>query len=253
MHNRHLPAFGRRFWIALCFASIWGANLGDFFAHVLGLGHLKGLPFLAAALGFILMIERFDRFAHEAWYWAAIVVVRTAATNVADLFCGDLRLPRLRVSVALALALTIAVALVWSAWRRSAGRGTGIAADRKRLILSADSGYWFCMLLAGTLGTMLGDYASHDLHLGDAKAAVVLSLPLACLFAAGGRGRLWLPGFYWVTVVMVRATGTAVGDLFAQRGVLGLSLSTVVTGIAFVLMLLIASAHTSRVTSWEEN
>jgi uncharacterized membrane-anchored protein len=252
MHDRHLPALGPRFWVALCFASVFGANLGDFFAHILGLGHLKGLPFLAAALGAILLIERFDRFTHEGWYWSAIVVVRTAATNLADLFCGDLKFPRLWVSVALAVALGMAVALVWNAWRRSAGRGAGVDAPaRKRLVLSADSAYWLCMLLAGTLGTVLGDYTSHNLHLGDAKAAVALGLPLACLFAAGGRGRLWLPAFYWVTVVMVRAAGTAVGDLLAQRGVLGLALSTAATGLAFVVLLLIANARTARVAPSE--
>jgi hypothetical protein len=31
--------------------------------------------------------------------------------------------------------------------------------------LRADSGYWVAMLTAGTLGTVLGDYFSHDLHL----------------------------------------------------------------------------------------
>jgi uncharacterized membrane-anchored protein len=234
MHDPHLPTLGPCFWTALCFASVFGANLGDFFAHILGLGHLKGLPFLAVALGLIFLAERFDRFTHEGWYWSAIVVVRTAATNLADLLCGDFRFPRLWVSVALAVALAAAVALIWDVWRRSARRGEGDAADRKRLVLSADGAYWFCMLRAGTLGTVLSDYASHNLHLGDAKAAVVLGLPRACLFAAGGRGRLWRPGFYWVTVVMVRAAGTAVGDFFAQREVLGLMLSTAATGLAFV-------------------
>ena len=254
MHDRHLPALGPRFWTALCFASVFGANLGDFFARDLGLGHLKGLPFLAAALGIILLVERFDRFAHEGWYWSAIVVVRTAATNLADLLCGDLRFPRLWASVALAVALAIAVALVWNAWRRStgqgaAGRGAVDAAARKRLVLSADAAYWFCMLLAGTLGTVLGDYTSHDLRLGDAKAAMVLGLPLACLFAAGARGRIWLTGFYWVTVVMVRAAGTAVGDFLAQREVMGLVLSTTATGLAFVALLLVVNSRTVRTAS----
>ena len=259
MHDRHLPALGPRFWMALCFASVFGANLGDFFAHDLGLGHLKGLPLLAAALGIILLVERFDRFAHEGWYWSAIVVVRTAATNLADLLCGDLHFPRLWASVALAVALGIAVTLVWNAWRRSmgprsmgrgaTGRDAADAAARKRLVLSADGAYWLCMLLAGTLGTVMGDYASHDLHLGDARAAVALGLPLACLFAAGGRGRIWLTGFYWVTVVMVRAAGTAVGDFLAQREVLGLALSTTATGVAFVVLLLVVHARAARVAS----
>ena len=48
MNERHLPLSNARFWAALCLASIFGANLGDFFAHNIGLGHVAGLPFLAA-------------------------------------------------------------------------------------------------------------------------------------------------------------------------------------------------------------
>lgn len=239
MHDRHLPVLGPRFWTALCFASVFGANLGDFFAHDLGLGHVRGLPFLALAFVFIVAAERFDRHTHEGWYWAAIVVIRTAATNLADLLSGDLRIPRPWSMAVLGLALVLVVGLAWSTWRRS-------TSDRKNLVLSADATYWLCMLLAGTLGTVLGDYVSHNLHLGDARASVALAVPLALLFAAGGRGRLGWPAFYWVTVVMVRAAGTAVGDFFAQRGVLGLALSTAATGLAFAALLLVQAARPVR-------
>jgi uncharacterized membrane-anchored protein len=242
MNDRHLPVLGPRFWTALCFASVFGANLGDFFAHDLHLGHVRGLPFLALAFVLIVVAERFDRRTHEGWYWAAIVVIRTAATNLADLLSGDLRVPRPWSMAALGLALALVVGLVWSAWRRS-GRST---AERKSLVLSADANYWLCMLLAGTLGTVLGDYASHNLHLGDARAAIALGIPLALLFAMGGRGRLGWPAFYWVTVVMVRAAGTAVGDFFAQRAVLGLALSTAATGLAFAALLLVQAARPVR-------
>jgi uncharacterized membrane-anchored protein len=45
---------------------------------------------------------------------------------------------------------------------------------------------------------------------------------------------LW---FYWLTVVTVRAAGTAVGDFLAGRHMLGLPLSTLVTGMLFVALL----------------
>jgi uncharacterized membrane-anchored protein len=59
------------------------------------------------------------------------------------------------------------------------------------------------------------------------------------LFLAGRNGPLrWLP-FYWLTVVTVRAAGTAVGDFFSGRNMLGLPLSTFVTGVLFVALLVI--------------
>ena len=58
MQPNHLPALGPRYWSALCLASIFGANMGDFFARNLGLGHVSGLPFLAAALATVIVADR---------------------------------------------------------------------------------------------------------------------------------------------------------------------------------------------------
>lgn len=240
MLDRHLPRLGTGFWVALCFASVFGANMGDFFAHNLGLGHAGGLPFLAVAFLLIVMLERFDPLTHAGWYWAAIVVIRTAATNIADLLCGDWRLPRLLVMAVLALALAAVVTLVWNAWRR-----TGGTADAKRLVLGADAPYWLSMLLAGTLGTVMGDYVSHDLKLDHGPASIALSVALAGFFLAGARGRIWQPALYWSAVVMVRAAGTALGDWFAHS--LGLAISTAATGLAFALLLLIQWQRRPRV------
>jgi uncharacterized membrane-anchored protein len=233
MHGRHLPALGRRFWVALCLASIFGANMGDFFAHNLGLGHVRGLPFLAAAFAVVLVVERFDRLAHQGYYWLAIIIVRTAATNLADFMAGDMKLPRLLVMAGLTVLLVVVVTAAWMAWRRSGG----VAGQSRSLVLRADTAYWVSMLVAGTLGTVMGDYFSHNLHLGDGGGAVVLSAVLAGFFLIGARGLIWSLPFYWATVVMVRAAGTCVGDFLAQRSMLGLALSTAVTGVAFAALL----------------
>jgi uncharacterized membrane-anchored protein len=228
----HLPALGPRYWAALCIASIFGANMGDFFAHNLGLGHVAGLPFLAAALAIVMVAERFDTLRHQVYYWCAIIIVRTAATNFADFTAGDLKLPRLWIMVVLAMLLIAAVWLSWRfAWRRLANK-----ADE---VLCADLGYWVCMFLAGTLGTVIGDYSSHNLKLDDAGAAILLSPIVALLFVAGRNGRLLLLPLFWTTVVAIRAAGTAVGDTLAGRHMFGLPVSTAVTGAVFVILLVV--------------
>src|SRR6202043_4199847 len=171
MQQYNVPRLGLRYWIALCLASIFGANMGDFFAHNLGLGHVAGLPFLAIAFAIVFVLERFDRTAHEAFYWLAIVGVRTAATNLADFFSGDLRLPRPWVMAGLAVLLALSVAAAWQLWWRNSVDKT----DARSNLLRADSAYWLAMLIAGTLGTVGGDFFSHDLHLGNALASIVLS------------------------------------------------------------------------------
>jgi uncharacterized membrane-anchored protein len=242
MQQMHLPMLGARYWAALCLASIFGANMGDFFARDLGLGHVYGLPFLALALAIVLMGERFDRSVHQAYYWTAIIIVRTAATNVADFLCGDMKLPRTLVILGLAALLIIALAASWQfAWRRLAEKTRGSDS-----VLRADTGYWASMFIAGSLGTVIGDYSSHDLHLGDAGASLVLVPILALLFVIARNGLLRSLWFYWVTVVTVRAAGTVVGDFVAGKNMLGLPASTLVTGILFVCLLAIWKAPSSR-------
>jgi uncharacterized membrane-anchored protein len=93
------------------------------------------------------------------------------------------------------------------------------------------------MFIAGSLGTVIGDYSSHDLHLGDGGASLLLVPVLALLFAIARNGLLRSLPYYWVTIVAVRAAGTTVGDFVAGRNMLGLPLSTLVTGALFVALL----------------
>jgi uncharacterized membrane-anchored protein len=232
MQPNHLPALGYRYWTALCLASIFGANMGDLFARNLGLGHVAGLPFLAIALTIVIVAERFDRMRHQAYYWTAIIIVRTAATNFADFAAGDLKLPRIWVMAALTIVLAAALWMSWQfAWRR--------LPNKTNDVLRADLGYWVCMFMAGTLGTVIGDFCSHDMGLGDAGAAILLSPIVAALLLMGRQGALLLLPFYWLTVVAIRAAGTSVGDLISGRHMLGLPLSTAVTGTLFVALLLV--------------
>src|SRR5271156_3111006 len=113
MQSIHLPTLGPRYWLSLCIARGFCANMGDFFARNMGLGHVVGLPFLAAALAIVMVSERFDRTMHQIHYWIAIIIVRTAATNFADFACGDLKLPRLEVMAGLAVILAVALWITW--------------------------------------------------------------------------------------------------------------------------------------------
>ena len=62
---------------------------------------------------------------------------------------------------------------------------------------------------------------------------------MVILFLTGRRKLLLLLPFYWLTVVAIRAAGTAVGDLLAGRDLLGLPFSAAVTGILFVVLLVV--------------
>src|SRR5579885_1058547 len=81
MQAKNLPGITARYWIAILAASMCGANTGDFLARNLHLGHARGLLTLAALFSVILWAERRTKTPTEAYYWLAIIVIRTAATN----------------------------------------------------------------------------------------------------------------------------------------------------------------------------
>jgi uncharacterized membrane-anchored protein len=85
MKAESLPALNGRYWVGMLIASLVGTTLGDFVSTDLNFGFVKGLLPLGLILAAIFVVERKARVAIEAYYWAAIVLTRTMATNLADL------------------------------------------------------------------------------------------------------------------------------------------------------------------------
>src|SRR5215469_17081635 len=232
MRDTHVPSAGDRYWVALSIASVFGANTGDFVAKYLHLGHAGGLPGLAALLALVFVAERRDRWTHQAYYWTAIIIVRTAATNLADLGAGDFKLGKPGFIVALAILLALVLFFTPPAKSERTAAGWPFA------LPITDARYWAAMLIAGTLGTVIGDFASFTSGLGTLRASAIEGGALALLFFIGRAGPLTNVWFYWLTVVTVRAAGTSFGD-FLAHDVFGLPLSTLVSACVFVATLLL--------------
>ena len=111
MQKSSLPAVDARYWAAIVAASMCGANTGDFAAHYLHLGHAYGLLPMAAIFLGILWAERRSAGGLELYYWLAIIVLRTAATNLADLGTHDLKLgfPAVIAGLAALMALILLI------------------------------------------------------------------------------------------------------------------------------------------------
>jgi uncharacterized membrane-anchored protein len=237
MQTRNVPALGARYWAAISLASVFGANMGDFVSRNLGLGHLHGLAPLALVFAAILLLERRARIATEAYYWLAIVTLRTAATNLADLATHDLRLDYDAVTGGLA-GLLVLILLV-DRWRRARAAAARPGAAPPGLP-ATDAYYWAAMLTAGTLGTAVGDDVADTLGLGPATLVTVALLGLALALGAHAALLATQPG-YWTAIVIVRTAGTNVGDFVAGRHGLGLGLpvSTPLTGLLLLAVLLL--------------
>jgi len=236
MQLKHVPSISLKYWCALMCASIFGANTGDFFAGVLGLGHLAGLPILAALFVVTILVEKRDRNQNFFYFWFAIVVIRTAATNIGDI-SHDLKLKAPWVIAALAVLL-ISTISIWRAVYLNRLKAGGKPSSG---IIETNPVYWFSMLTAGALGTVIGDYFSFGLGFRPLKATIVLGglLALTALSCKGSLGREKISIYaYWLTVVLIRSAGTSAGD-FLAHGPLGLPLSTLASGLVFVGLLVL--------------
>jgi uncharacterized membrane-anchored protein len=201
-----------------------GANTGDFASRILGLGHTRGLLPLGLIFLAIVWAERRSTVATETYYWLAIIVLRTGATNLADLGTHDLKLSYFLCMGAL-VALMAAMLLV-DRMRGVEPMGITDPDGRWRSLPATDTSYWITMLAAGTLGTAAGDWVAEETGLGLSFGSAVLVLIFVVVWFVSDRfGEMTKP-WYWLTVVAARTAGTALGDLLASRRGLGLGLVT---------------------------
>jgi uncharacterized membrane-anchored protein len=238
MHNRSVPFIGPRYWVCIGMASVFGTNCGDFVSRILDLGHVSGLPPLAAFFALILVVECFAPFRTEIFYWLAIVTLRTAATNIGDLTTHDLGIDAW--AAAAGLAVLMLVTLIPDMMRASRPVAT---AEGQHGLPGTDLRYWTTMLLAGALGTVGGDLAADELGLG--VACLVFIVAFAVFIALRSLEPLSGKAGYWLAIAAGRTMGTDVGDFLAAGDRLGLGLprATLLTGAVFAVTVLLWRNH----------
>src|SRR4051794_26572657 len=207
MGARNFPPIDAGFLGGVVAASICGTNTGDLAAGPLGLGHVRGILPLCAVFLAIIWAEKMLDWTTVAFYWLAIIVLRTMATNIADLATHDLKL-----SYPLFVVMLIAfmAAMIW-ADRFRTDAAAQQAAGASGLLPATDWSYWVIMLAAGVLGTALGDW------LAEAGPGVywasLIGMPcfLLAVWAAYQFGLS--KGWYWIAIATCRTWGTNLGDM----------------------------------------
>ncbi len=223
MQATNVPVLGWRYWATISVASVFGANMGDFTAHDLHLGHIRGILPLAILFGAVLFAERRTQAHTELFYWLAIVLLRTAATNLGDLTTHDMRLPPQWVVVALAAPVML---ILWAVIKTAKDRDVLWSGTP-----STNTCYWVLMLLAGALGTVSGDFVADLIGLPDSTALFFTLLIVVLLSTRSAVGRTVIG--YWLTIILIRTAGTNMGDFLTDRDGIGvpLPISTGVTGL----------------------
>lgn len=214
------------FWIAMLAASALGTNFGDLWTGHLGISGPVAFTMLVVVCAGSIWADRVVGMATEIAYWVAIVMLRAAATNIADLLTEQLSFNALPLSVGLAI-------LTLLAGKRTLPALTGAAKASPTI----DGRYWTAMFIGGVFGTVAGDFVSHSL--GLMMSAVILTTFLAGVTVV--RERLFAASMvsYWSVVLAERAAGTPIGDGLASRhgAALGLPLATCCSATVFAAAL----------------
>jgi uncharacterized membrane-anchored protein len=216
------PVLQARYWAAMLMASMCGTNFGDVFSDLLHFNLVAGLLTLAALFVVTVLVDRLLPKGFEASYWVLVLIVRGAATLVADFSIKELQLTYAQAAGILA---GILVALVVR-YRRTV---------QPPIVAIRPTGqYWTTMFAAGTLGTLVGDGVGHafgPVSTGYPVSAglATVALIIACL--AWRRLLVRSVAGYWLTIVLVRWWGTNWGDISAFLASLPISL----VGTAVVL------------------
>ncbi len=252
MNTLHNPLINFRYWVLISLASIFGTNTGDLAVRLcklsglfpidglMGLKHAGPLPILILLFVLVWQTAKNNHVKTELFFWSAILVIRTGATNIADILAGDLHFDPLMCSVAFFVILAI-LSVVWQN-RRPKPIDPHFVPDTNFV-------YWLMMAVAGVLGTILGDYLADEY--GLATMALILSISMVTLVLLGFKNVLILTPLYWFGVALARVAGTDVGDWLAksaEKGGSGLDLATatVISGFAFTLTALYWSGSQNK-------
>ena len=99
--------------------------------------------------------------------------------------------------------------------------------------------FWIIKVLCTTVGETVADYLNVTLGFGLTGTTVVMVSALIFALVAQFRSKKYVPGIYWVNVVLISVVGTLVTDNLTDRFNVSLKLSTavfiVLLGLSFIL------------------
>jgi uncharacterized membrane-anchored protein len=95
--------------------------------------------------------------------------------------------------------------------------------------------FWIIKIMATTVGETFADYLSDNLGLGLTGTTWAMSAVLAVLLVWQFRLRKYVPGVYWLVVVLLSVVGTLITDNLTDKYEVALSTTTTLFAIALAL------------------
>jgi uncharacterized membrane-anchored protein len=239
MDERHVPSIGLRYWVLFLVTSVFGGHLGDLLAAALPIGLLGRMLVLAFLLAAVFVVERYDRSSTDAWYWIAAIIIQVAAVRLSDLSTIQLGFSPFEVVAALALLFVTTMIVARSdethLFSTLQLERPGTAAKPM-----ADVAHWLGLIVASTLASAAEDLLAISFGAGTVLSTIFFSATAAILLQLQRRSRPNRLHAFWLTTILMRADGVAIGDLMTKGPhlQLGLGLSAVLSGCVAIGMLL---------------
>ncbi|MDQ1619660.1 MAG: hypothetical protein QOE19_2229 [Actinomycetota bacterium] len=106
--------------------------------------------------------------------------------------------------------------------------------------------FWVIKVLCTTVGETFADNLNQKLNLGLTNTTYVMGAALLAALAYQFRARRYIPGVYWLTVVLISVVGTLITDNLTDN--FGVSLVTTTVGFSLVLALVFAGWYATEKT-----
>jgi uncharacterized membrane-anchored protein len=96
--------------------------------------------------------------------------------------------------------------------------------------------FWLIKVLCTTVGESFADYINETLGFGLTNTTLVFSVALIAVLAVQFRLRRYLPGVYWVAVVLISVVGTLLTDNLTDGQGVALWISTTVFSVLLAVV-----------------
>jgi len=95
--------------------------------------------------------------------------------------------------------------------------------------------FWIIKIMATTVGETFADYLSTNLGLGLTGTTWAMSALLAVILVAQFRLRKYVPGVYWLAVVLLSVVGTLITDNLTDKYNVALATTSIIFAVALAL------------------
>ncbi len=96
--------------------------------------------------------------------------------------------------------------------------------------------FWIIKILCTTVGETAADFLNSNFHLGLTGTTLVMSSLLIITLFFQFRSRRYIPGIYWLAVVLISVVGTLITDNLTDNFGISLQSTTTIFGIILALI-----------------